>query len=82
MRNANCKSHGVPTIAKLLIAGGVLLIIGGVLFTIGSRLFPGGVPGDIAVRRGNSAFYFPVVSSIVLSIVATIVLNILLRFLR
>ncbi len=69
----------MPSVAKFLIAGGVCLLIGGVLFVLASRLFPGGVPGDIAVKRGNSAFYFPVVSSIVLSIVATVVLNILLR---
>lgn len=81
-RNANCKPGRVPFIAKFLIAGGVLLIIGGVLFAASARLFPSGVPGDIAFKRGGSAFYFLVVSSIVLSIVATIVLNIVLRLFR
>ncbi len=56
-------------------------MVGEVLFAAGAR-FPGGVVGDIALERGDSAFYFPFVWSIVLSIDATIVINILLRLLR
>jgi hypothetical protein len=41
-----------------------------------SRL--GRLPGDILVRRGNFTFYFPLVTSIVISIV----LSILVAFLR
>jgi hypothetical protein len=32
----------------------------------------GRLPGDIIVRRGNFSFYFPVVTSIVLSILLTL----------
>jgi hypothetical protein len=72
----------VPPFARILIASGLLLLIAGLVFAVGARLFPGGVPGDIAFKRGNTSVYFPVVSSILLSIIATIVLNVVLRFLR
>ena len=67
------------SLAKILMIGGALLLLAGVLFWIGARLFPGGVPGDLTFRRGNTSIYLPIVSSIVLSIVATIVLNVVIR---
>ncbi|HVH25364.1 MAG TPA: DUF2905 domain-containing protein [Vicinamibacterales bacterium] len=48
------------------IAGLGLLIMAGVPF--------GRLPGDIYVRRGNFGFYFPVVTSIVLSIILTLLI--------
>lgn len=72
----------MPPFAKILIASGLLLVVAGLVFSVGARLFPGGVPGDITFKRGNTSVYFPVVSSILLSIIATIVLNVVLRFLR
>lgn len=67
-------------IGKMLMAAGAVFFLIGLAFTLGARLGLGSLPGDIAVRRGNSSFFFPVVSSIVLSIVLTIVLNIVMRF--
>lgn len=56
-------------LARLLIFGGVaLIVIGAVLYSIGR------VPGDIVVRRGNFTFYFPIVTSIVLSIVLSLLM--------
>ncbi|BCM91393.1 hypothetical protein IAD21_03265 [Abditibacteriota bacterium] len=72
----------MPIFAKILIGSGLLLVVAGLVFTVGARLFAGGVPGDIAFKRGNTSVYFPIVSSLLLSIVATVVLNIVLRFLR
>ena len=69
-------------IFAILIGGGVLLIIAGLVFAAGARLFPGGVPGDIAFKRGNASVYFPIVSCVLFSILATIVLNVVLRLLR
>ena len=62
----------------LLILGGVLVVVGLVL-TLGGRVGLGRLPGDIAYRKGNVSFHFPIVTSIVLSIVLTIILNLLLR---
>ena len=58
--------------------GKTLVVIGLVIAAIGLVMmlgFPlGRLPGDIAVRRGNVSFYFPLTTSIVLSIVVTLVL--------
>jgi hypothetical protein len=70
----------LSTLAKVLLLGGALMLICGAILLIASRFFPGGLPGDISFRRGNTSIYIPIVSSIVLSIVATIVLNLIARF--
>ena len=72
----------MPVPAKILIGSGLLLVVAGLVFAAGARLFSGGVPGDIAFKRGNTSVYFPIVSSVLLSIIATIVLNVVLRFSR
>ncbi len=69
----------LQALGKFLMVGGVLLIVLGAVLWLGGSAFPRGLPGDVAVRRGNGAFYFPIVSCIVLSVVATVILNILLR---
>jgi hypothetical protein len=56
--------------AKLLIGAGVVLIVIGALVAWGVPL--GRLPGDISVKRGNFTFYFPIVTSIVLSVVLTL----------
>ena len=58
--------------------GKSLVIIGVVIAAIGLAIMLGvplgRLPGDIAVRRGNFSFYFPLTTSIVLSIVLTLLL--------
>lgn len=58
----------------LLVVGGVLFVVG-LLLTFGARI-PGlgRLPGDIVYRKGNFTFYFPLVTSIVLSLLLTAVL--------
>ena len=67
------------SLAKILMIGGAMLLLAGVVVWLGARFFPGGVPGDLTFRRGNTSIYLPIVSSVILSIVATIVLNIVVR---
>ena len=67
------------SLAKILMLGGACLLLAGGLLWLGARFFPGGVPGDLSFRRGNTSIYLPIVSSIVISIIATIVLNIVAR---
>jgi hypothetical protein len=50
----------------LAIAGLGLLIMAGLPL--------GRLPGDIYVRRGNFGFYFPIVSTIVISIILTLLI--------
>jgi hypothetical protein len=58
----------------LLIVGGVLVVLG-IVLTFGGRVpFLGKLPGDISYRRGNFSFYFPLMTSIVLSLLLTAIL--------
>lgn len=56
---------------KLLLVAGLLIAVVGALIMWGLPI--GRLPGDVVVRRGNFTFYFPVVTSIVLSLVLTLV---------
>ncbi|MGB9825667.1 MAG: DUF2905 domain-containing protein [Desulfofundulus sp.] len=59
---------------------GALLFIMGVVLTFTGRLFHlGRLPGDILIQRGNFTFYFPLVTSLVLSLLLTLILNIFRR---
>ena len=64
------------SMAKLLILMGmVLVVVGGLLLFAGKVPFLGRLPGDIAIRRGNWSFYFPLATSILLSLLLTLLLN-------
>jgi len=63
-------------VSRLLIVLGVLLIVAGLAIRFGVPL--GRLPGDIVIQRGNSTFYFPIVTCIVVSIVLSL-LGLLLR---
>ena len=59
-----------------MILIGVILVALGALITLGDRL-PiklGRLPGDIVIRGKNSTFYFPIVTSLLVSIVLSLVL--------
>ena len=70
--------------ARILVIGGVILILlGGGIYLAGKFGIPfGRLPGDIRIEGKSGSFYFPVVTSLLLSIILTIVLNLLARFLR
>lgn len=67
---------------KTLIAIGCLFIIAGLLFMIGDKFSffgLGHLPGDIHFSKGDTDFYFPIVSCILVSVVGTILLNLFFR---
>jgi heme/copper-type cytochrome/quinol oxidase subunit 2 len=66
----------------LLIAGGAIVLLGLVLLLVGRIPFFGRLPGDISIQRGNTTFFFPVVTCLMLSVVLTVVVNLLLFLLR
>ena len=55
--------------------GKFLVIIGVVI----AAKWLGRLPGDIRIERGNSAFYFPIVTCIILSILLSLLLSIFRR---
>lgn len=57
----------------LMVLGGVILIAGIALTAFG-RLGLGRLPGDLVYRRGNFTFYFPLMTSILLSVVLSLLL--------
>ncbi len=72
----------MENIARFLVIGGIILILlgGGVYLAAKFGIPLGRLPGDIRIERGNGFFYFPIVTSCLLSILLTVVLNIIIRF--
>jgi hypothetical protein len=65
--------------ARLLIIFGLILLAAGLLWPWLSRLGLGRLglgrlPGDIVIERGQTTFYFPLMTCILLSIVLSVVL--------
>ena len=70
----------LDSFGRLLLVVGVLIAIVGVVFMLGGRIpWLGSLPGDLSYERGNTRFYFPIVTSIVVSIVLTVLLNLVFR---
>ena len=71
---------GMQDVGRLLLLLGVLIaLVGAGLLVAGRIPWLGRLPGDIVVRRGPATFYFPIVTSIVLSILLTVLLNLFWR---
>ena len=60
---------------NFLIGLGVVLIIAGLLYPKLKDLPFGKLPGDIAFKSGDTSFFFPIVTCIVISVVVSIILN-------
>ena len=74
----------MESIARYLMLGGIVLFLvgGGVYFAAKFGIPLGRLPGDIRIEGENGSFYFPVMSSILISVVLSILLNIISRFLK
>ena len=59
-------------ISRILIVAGVILLLAGLAWPVLARLGLGRLPGDIMVERGNFRFYFPLVTSLVISVFLTL----------
>ena len=63
-------------LGKILVLFAIILaIIGFLLMALGKLPFFGKLPGDVVIRRGNSTFFFPIVTCILVSIVLTVLVN-------
>jgi hypothetical protein len=63
-------------VGKLLaVFGGVITIVGLALWMGIGASWVGRLPGDIRIERGNSAFYFPIVTCLIISIVLSLLLS-------
>ena len=72
-------------LGKLLVVVGIVLVGLGLLLMAGGRLSffgLGRLPGDIAYKSKNVSFYFPIVSSVIVSVVLTLILGLISYFSR
>lgn len=63
----------------LVIVGVVLAVVGLILWSGFAPKWFGRLPGDIRIEREHSAFYFPIVTCILISIVLSILVSIFRR---
>ncbi len=54
---------------RFLIGLGLLILIAGLAWPVLSRIGLGRLPGDIVIGRGDTSFYFPIVTCIIVSLV-------------
>ena len=67
-------------IGKFLVIIGLVIALLGFIFWSGlAPKWLGHLPGDIRSERGNSVFYFPIVTCIVISILLTLIMSIFRR---
>ena len=70
----------MPELGKFLIVLGVVIVVLGLLLWSGvGSGWLGRLPGDIRIERGNSSFYFPIVTCIIISIVLSLVFSLFRR---
>jgi Protein of unknown function (DUF2905) len=64
-------------IGKLLMTIGIVLFIIGFLMQF---IQIGKLPGDIVFKKGNTTFYFPIMTSIILSLVLSLIFYFIGKF--
>jgi Protein of unknown function (DUF2905) len=75
------RSFAVRELGKFLVMlGAIVLLLGLILWSGFAPKWLGRLPGDIRIEREHSAFYFPIVTCIILSIVLSVLLSIFRRF--
>ncbi|MBI3247350.1 MAG: DUF2905 domain-containing protein [Deltaproteobacteria bacterium] len=63
----------------LVLLGSVLVLVGAALVFGGKLPWLGRLPGDIMIQRDNFTFYFPLVSSLIVSLVLSLLFLLLRR---
>ena len=65
------------------MTGKLLMVIGGIILVIGflmQFINIGKLPGDIIIKKENTTFYFPLMTSILLSVILSVVFYFIGRF--
>jgi hypothetical protein len=79
-RNSRNLLSVVRELGKFVVVIGVITTLVGLVMWSGfAPKWLGRLPGDIRIERGHSAFYFPIVTCIILSIVLSLLLSIFRR---
>jgi hypothetical protein len=79
-RNSRKLLYTVRDLGKFVVVIGVdITLVGLVMWSGFAPKWLGRLPGDIRIEREHSAFYFPIVTCIILSIVLSLLLSIFRR---
>jgi len=57
---------------RFLIGLGLTTLIAGIAWPLISRIGLGRLPGDIVVERGNTSFYLPLVTCLIVSLLLSV----------
>lgn len=60
-------------ISRLLITAGIILVVVGLAWPWIQKLGLGRLPGDIVYEKNHVRFYFPIVTSIIISLILTLI---------
>jgi len=72
--------YAVRELGRFVVVIGVIVtLVGLVMWSDFAPKWLGRLPGDIRIEREHSAFYFPIVTCIILSIVLSLLLSIFRR---
>ncbi|HEX3999792.1 MAG TPA: DUF2905 domain-containing protein [Pirellulales bacterium] len=72
-----------PNFGWMLIVGGLALAAIGAIWLFGPSIpWLGHLPGDIHIDRGNTKFYFPLTTCILLSVAVSLILWLVRLFSR
>jgi hypothetical protein len=72
---------GMHEFGKVLVVIGLIIVaVGGLLWSGVGKGWLGKLPGDVFYQKGNFTFYFPVVTSILLSVLLTLIFWVFRKF--
>ncbi len=75
--------EGLQGIGRTLVIMGVIIVVVGLFLIVAEKVnlpLLGKLPGDIYIRRKNFQFYFPIVTSIILSLVLSFIFYLISYF--
>jgi hypothetical protein len=65
--------------ARMLVVVGLVIVLLGLFWPYVSRFPLGRLPGDLSFHHNGTRFYFPLVSSILVSVIVSLVLRVFRR---
>jgi hypothetical protein len=64
------------SLGKILILCGIFLVVLGLILVLGDKIpWIGRLPGDIYIKRDKFTFYFPLMTSIIISLLLTLLFS-------
>lgn len=72
--------ENISGLGKMIFIAGIIIAVVGLIIMFFNKIpFIGKMPGDIIIKKENFTFYFPIVTSILLSIILSLIFYFLRR---